>query len=151
MSKNASLYCLLGLVLGLGIGYFYAQARAGRAATNAYATFKMTELGEASERAQQAYKHEIIPVAIYAMSELADKLKAAEQTGTQYMSRQMLSFDLMLAHARLGKLYGQAGQTNLNAEHVAEALRYAKTGSNPAITNSAMLMDLVARIDKGAR
>lgn len=152
MSRNSWLYCIGYLVLGLIVGYFYAQARAGRAAANAYAAFEITDLGESAEHAQKAYEHDSVPVAIYAMTELLDKQKAAEQIGeTAFESRQMISIDLMLTHARLAKLYGEVGQTNLSRQHIAEALRYAKSDSNLAITNRDSLMVFVAKIDEGAK
>ena len=119
---------------------------------SAYAAFEITDLGESSERAQKAYEHESVPVAIYAMTELLDKQKTAEQVGeTAFESRHMISIDLMLTHARLAKLYSEAGQTNLSAQHFAEALRYARADSNLAVTNQNTLMDFVAKIDRGAK
>lgn len=100
----------------------------------------------------KAYEHESIPVAIHAMTELLDKQKIAEQAGeTAFLSRQMISIDLMLTHARLGKLYSETGQADLSAEHFTEALKYAKAHGNLGITNQEMLMNFVAQIDKGAR
>ncbi len=152
MSKHSWFYCIGCLVLGVIVGYFYAEARAGRAVANAYAAFEITGLGESSGHAQKAYEHESVPVAIYAMTELLDKQTAAEQVGeTAFESKRMISIDLMLTHARLAKLYSEAGQTNLNAQHLAEALRYARADSNLVITNEETLMDFVAKVDKGAR
>ena len=100
----------------------------------------------------KAYQHDSVPVAIYALTEVLDKQKVAEQFGeTPLLSKQMISIDLMLTHARLAKLYAEAGQTNLSAQHIDEALRYAKVDRNLEITNQDELMDFVAKIDKGAR
>jgi hypothetical protein len=152
MSKHSWLYCIGCLVLGLVVGYFYARASAGRVAANTFATLEFTELGESSERAMKAYQHDSVPVAIYALTEVLDRQKAAEQTGeTPLFSKQILSIDLMLTHARLAKLYAEAGQTNLSAQHFDEALRYAKLDSNLEITNQDELMGFLAKIDKGAR
>lgn len=152
MSKHSLLYCIGCLVLGLVVGYFYARASAGRVVANTFATLEFTDLGESSEHAMKAYQHDSVPVAIYALTEVLDKLKAAEQLGeTPLLSKQIISIDLMLTHARLAKLYAEAGQTNLSARHIDEALRYAKVDSNLEITNQDELMDFVAKIDKGAR
>jgi len=112
----------------------------------------MTDLGEFSGRAQKAYQHESLPVAIYALTELLDKQMAAEQIGeTAFMSKQVISIDLMLTHARLAKLYAEAGQTNSCEQHFIEALNCAKADSKLAITNRETLMDFLAKIDKGAK
>lgn len=151
MNKKSYYYCIGCLVVGLAVGYIYAWNRDGRVLAIAFATLEIKDLGETAERAQKAYHHESIPVAVYAMTELLDKQKAAEQIGqTAFMSRQMISIDLMLTHARLAKLYAEVGQTNLSAKHIEQALSYAKIDSKLTITNRVGLMDFVAKIDKGA-
>ncbi|HEX3889298.1 MAG TPA: hypothetical protein VHX90_00485, partial [Verrucomicrobiae bacterium] len=141
MCKKSCFYCIGCLVLGLAAGYFYAQVRAGHVIADTFATLEMTDLGESSERAQNAYQHESIPVAIYALTELLDKQKTAEQIGeTPFISRQIISIDLMLTHARLAKLYAEAGQTNLSVQHIDEALNYAKADNKLTITNQDELM-----------
>ena len=152
MSKKAWFCCGGFLIAGLAIGYVAAQVRDGGIIANTLACLEMTNLGESSERAQKAYQHESLPVAIYALTELLDKQKAAEQIGeTAFMSKQIISIDLMLTHARLAKLYTEAGQTNLSEQHFTEALNYAKADSKLTITNRETLMDFVAKIDKGTK
>jgi hypothetical protein len=152
MTKKSWLYCAGCLVVGLAVGYFYAQASAGRVVANTLASLEVVDLGEAENRAFQAYQHESIPVAIYSLSEYLEKLKAAEQAGaTPFVSSQILSIDMMLTHARLAKLYDQTGQTNLSEQHFSEALDCAKADSKLTITNRDALMEFVAKIDKGAK
>jgi|SRR5208282_1412001 len=152
MSKKSLFYCIACLLVGVAVGCFYTQARTGRVVANTFATLEFSDLGESSERAQNAYQHENAPVAIYALTEVLDKQKAAERIGeTAFISKQIISIDLMLTHARLAKLYAQVGQTNLSAQHIEEALDYARTDSKLAITNKDTLMDFVAKIDKGTR
>ena len=147
MNKHSLLYCIGCLVLGIVVGYFYSQARAGRAVANSIGYLQMMDLAQSEERAMQAYQHDSVPVAIYAMTELLNEQKAAEQNwGTAFPGKHIVSLDLMFTHARLAKLYAEAGQTNLSAEHIAEALQYDK-----GITNQDELMDFVSKVDKGVR
>jgi hypothetical protein len=149
MFKRSFFYCIVSLVLGLLAGYFYAEDRANRAAANAYAALQILDLGQSSEHAWKAYQHESKPVAIYALTELLDKQQAVGETS--FFSRQEISVDLILTHARLAKLYDDVGQTNLSALHITEALRYASANSNLAISNQDSLVDFVAKIDKGSK
>jgi hypothetical protein len=152
MTKKSWLCCGGCLVVGLAVGYFYAQASAGRVVANTFASLEMVDLGDSGNRAFQAYQHETIPVAIYSLSEYLDKLKAAEQAGeTPFVSSQILSIDMMLTHARLAKLYEQTGQTNLSEQHFSEALGCAKADGKLTIKNRDALLDFVAKIDKGAK
>ena len=153
MNKKAWFYCGSWLVVGLAIGYMAASASDGRAVSRAFATFRMTDLGEMEHRAFQAYQHESSLVGIYAQTEALDKLKDAKQYGlAPFMSAQMVSFDMMLTHARLAKLYAETGQTNLSAQHFADALTCAKeTDNGQGITNESALMELVTKIDKAVK
>jgi hypothetical protein len=151
MNKKSFFYCCGCLVVGLAVGYFYARVSAGSVVANTFALLNFTDLGETDERAFQAYQHDSAPVGIYALTEVLDKqTKAAQFGGKPFMNRRMISIDLMLTHARLAKLYDESGQTNLSEQHVVEALNCAKEWS-PFITNKIILMDIVAKIDKGAK
>jgi hypothetical protein len=152
MNKKSWIYCCGCLIIGLAVGYLYAQASAGHGVANTFALLKFTDLAETEDRAFQAYQHESSPVGIYALSEALDMEKAAEKAGaTRFVSSQMLSIDMMLTHARLAKLYEQTGQTNLSERHFSEALDCAKADSKLTMTNRDTLMDFVAKIDKGAK
>ena len=65
MSKKAWIICGGCLIAGLVIGYFMALAQAGKTIADTLAILQMTETGQASDRAFQAYQHESSPVAIY--------------------------------------------------------------------------------------
>jgi hypothetical protein len=156
MTKEAWFFCgggvIAGLVAGMAIGDIAAQTGAGRGAANMFQTLKFTELGDSENRAYQAYQHESIPVAIYALSVSLDKMKEAAQIGeTRLLSKEILATDLMLTHARLAKLYEQTGQSDVAAQHLNEALNYAKAGRQTWITNRDSLMNFVAKLDKVAR
>lgn len=153
MSKEASSFCCIAcLALGLLTGYLFMREREGRAAADTLAALTLKDLGESSERAQKAYEHAGVPVAIYAMTELLDKQKAVEEYGgNALISTQMISIDLILTHGRLAKLYGETGASNLCAQHVAEALRYAQSDRNLGVTNRDTLMDFVAKTDNAAK
>ena len=150
MSKKAWLNCIGCLIVGFAIGYFYAQAVIGKHIADYYASINLIVLGESGNRAYRAYQHESSSVAIYALAENLDKLKQAEDIGeTPFISKQILSIDLMLTHARLAKLYAETGQTNLSSQHIVEALDYAKSGGKfSEITNQAALMEMLAKFDK---
>jgi hydroxyethylthiazole kinase-like sugar kinase family protein len=114
MSKKAWIICSGCLIAGLVIGYFVALAQAGSTIANTLAILQLTETGQASDRAYQAYQHESSPVAIYAFTEALDRLKTAEDYGaTPIYTKQMMAFDGLMLHGRLAKLYLTAGQTNL--------------------------------------
>jgi hypothetical protein len=152
MNKKSWVYCCGYLIIGLAVGYLYAQASAGRVVANTFALLKFTDLAEEEDRAFRAYQHESNSVGIYALSKALDMEKEAEQFGeTPYINKHILSIDMMLTHARLAKLYDQAGQTNLSEQHFIEAGNCAKADSNLTITNREELMDFVAKIDKGAK
>ena len=124
MSKKAWIICGGCLVAGLVIGYFAAMARYGSTIANTLAILQLTEMGQASDRAYQAYQHESSPVAIYALTEALDRLKTAEDFGaTPIYTEQMMAFDGSTLHGRLARLYLTAGQTNLCEQQVADALK----------------------------
>jgi hypothetical protein len=150
MSKKAWICCGGCLVIGLVIGYFVAVARDGSTIANLLATLQLTETGEASDRAFQAYQHESSLVAIYALSEALDRLKAAEDFGaTPIYTRRMMTLDELMLRARLARLCLAAGQTNSCEQQVAEALKCAQdVPACRAITNQAALMELIAKADK---
>ncbi len=156
MSKNAtfflSLGCLLlGLVVGIAGTYLVIMPRYTKRAAEMFFTAEAYKLGEAAERSFHAYKHESKPVAIYALSEYLLALKKAEDIpeNVRLVNDRGFYLDLMLAHARLGRLYAETEQTNLSGEHFSEALRCARE-PNQAITNQASLLEFVDRIDRNA-
>ena len=157
MSKDAWLFCGVGLVAGLiagvAISDFAGHASANAGGSQMFNTLKFTELASSEQRAFEAYKRESAPVAIYALSESLDKMKEAEQYGeSSLLTKQVLADDMILAHARLAKLYNQTGETNLAARHFAEALRCSKeSGRSTWFTNRDALMQFVAKIDNGAK
>ena len=157
MSKQAWLFCgagfVAGLVAGIAIADFAGHASEGAGATQMFSTLKFTELASSEERAFEAYKHQSPPIAIYALSESLDKMKEAEQYGEgPLLNKQILGDEMILAHARLAKLYTQTGETNLAARHFAEALRNAKeSGRSSWFTNRDTLMQFVAKIDSVAK
>jgi len=153
MSKKAWIICGGCLIAGLVIGYFMALAQAGKTIADTLAILQMTETGQASDRAFQAYQHESSPVAIYAFTEALDRLKTAEDYGaTPIYTKQMMAFDGLMLHGRLARLYLVTGQTNLSEQHISDALMCAKDiPACRAITNQVALMELVAKADKGAK
>lgn len=153
MNNKAYLfYSASCLMVGLAIGYLAARVKDGNAAANAYQSFKFIDLAESQERAFEAYQRESPAVAIYSMNEALDKLEDAKRFGlSPFMNQRMIAFDLMLTHARLTRLYTETDQTNRSAQNLAEALGYAKTDSNLAITNESTLMDFVAKIGRNVK
>ena len=153
MNKKAWICCGGCLIAGLVIGYFVAMARDGSTIANMLAILQLTETGQAGDRAFQAYQHEGAPVGIYALTEALDRLKAAEDfDATPIYTKQMMAFDGLMLHGRLARLYLTAGQTNLSEQHISDALMCAKDiPACRAITNQVVLMELIAKADKGAK
>ena len=152
MSKKAWICCGGCLIAGVVIGYCVAMAKYGNTLANTLACLEMTQSGVATDRAFEAYQHESIPVAIYALAEALDRLKTAEDFGvTPYMTKQTMAFDGLMLHGRLAKLYMVIGQTNLSEQQVSGAIICAKDiPACRAITNQVALMKLIAKADKGA-
>ena len=149
MSKKAWILCGGCLIAGLAVGYIMAMARYGSTVANVLATLQLTETGQASDRAFQAYQHESRSVAIYAFNEALDRLKTAEDFGpTPIYPKSMMALDGVMLHGRLARLYLAAGQTNLCDQQVADALMCAQdVQACRAITNQATLMELIAKAD----
>lgn len=119
---------------------------------NAYSSLKFIDLADSEQRAFEACRHESPPIAIYALNEALNRLEEAKHFGASpFMSEPMVALDLMLTHARLARLYSETGQTNLSSSHLAEALSYAKTRSNLAITNESTLMDFVSKVGENVK
>lgn len=143
---------IVGLALGVGGTYVAMTHYAATRAAETLVGVEQLKLGEASERAHHAYRHENKPVAIYAMSQYVNQLKQAEALPehSRLSSDRMLAFDLTLAHGRLAKLYAETGDTNLSAHYLAEALVYAKRSPAAGITNQEDLAELILRLDRQA-
>ena len=154
MSKKAYLIAfgcfIVGVLLGVGGGMAYW----GKQTAQGLALMKEMEIAQYGERAFAAYQHESLQVAIYALSQYLDLLAETEELAGEhavFMTKHGINFDTMLAHARLAKVYSAAGQLDRSTQHVAKALERASREQRPGgITNEAMLMEIVARIDKGA-
>jgi hypothetical protein len=150
MSKKAWIVCGGSLIAGLVIGYLVAMERDGSTIATMLAIQQLTETGQASDRAFQAYQHESSPVAIYALTEALDRLKTAEDFGaTPIYPKPMMAFDGLMLHGRLARLYLTTGQTSSCEQQVADALKCAQDiPACRAITNQAALMKLIAKADR---
>jgi hypothetical protein len=137
-----------GLLLGIGLTYFFSTAHCGKQIEDTLALIKDIETVGTGHRAFEAYKHNSPPVAIYALNLYLDSLKKAEEMGGGLLTGGDLSFTVMLAHARLAKVYAESGQFDLSTQHVAIALaRATQDRKFRAITNAASLAEIVARLD----
>jgi hypothetical protein len=144
---------LLGLVLGIVGTYLVIVPHYTKMAAQTFFTAEGYKLGEDAQRSFYAYKHEIKPVAIYALSEHLLALKKAKDIpeNARLLNDRGLYLELMLTHARVAKLYAETEQTNLSAEHLSEALKCAeKAGDGLVITNQTSLQAMVERIDRNA-
>jgi hypothetical protein len=149
-----SLGCLLlGVMLGIAGTYLVIMPHCTKMASRTFFTSEAYKLGEDAQRSFHAYKHESKPVAIYALSEHLAALKKAKDIpeNARLLNDRGLYLELMLAHARVAKLYAETEQTNLSAEHFSEALKCAaEAGDGAAITNQISLQATVDRIDRNA-
>lgn len=145
---------IVGLLLGVGGAFFCGGVYSGKKIAEGLALFKEMEIAEFGQRAFAAYQHESPPVAIYALSQYLDKLKKMEELAGEkavFTTKSGINFDTMLTHARLAKVYAAAGQSDRSSQHIFEALRRAGRDQRlGSISNEAMLMEVLDRIDKGA-
>jgi hypothetical protein len=156
MSKKAyliSIGCfIVGLLLGVGGTYFFVMAHWGRVTADGLALLKEGEIAESGQEAFAAYRHESKPVAVYALTQYLETLKQGEEIGSGnpvFMSKTGINNYLMLTHGRLAKIYTELGQSDLSAQHVAEALRCASQDQHlRGITNQATLTAILARVDQ---
>lgn len=156
MSKKTFLVgfgcCVLGLAFGIGGTYVAMRLHSTKHAAKTLSAVEQMKLGEESERAHHAYRHESKPVAIYALSQYVKQLKQVEEMpdNPHLMTGRMLAFDLTLAHARLARLYAETGETNLSAQHLTHALAYAQKSPAAGITNQTGLAELIDKLDRQA-
>lgn len=121
MNRRTWLYCGGCLVALLAIGYIVAAARDSH--------------------------HSAIRTQARGLAELESSLEHV-QAGSQ--REQMIIWEIAVSHVHLSKLYAEIGQTNLSAQHIAEALIYAKKWQGACrITNESELMEGVAAWDRG--
>jgi len=160
MSKRAyfvSIGCfVVGLLLGVGGTYFFGMAYWGKQTADGLVMIKQAELAESGEKAFDAYQHESQPIAIYALSRYLASLKEMEdQIGSEnpvLLTKMDVHFDMMLTHARLAKVYAAMGQPELSRQQLADALQCASQEHKlQTITNQAVLAEILARVDKGAK
>lgn len=138
-------------MLGIAGTYLIIMPHCTKMASRTFFTAEAYKLGEDAQRSFDAYKHESKPVAIYALSEHLLALKKAKEIpeNARLLNDRGLYLDLMLTHARVGKLYAETEQTNLSAQHFSEALKCAKeAGDGASITNQTSLQEMVDRLDR---
>jgi len=115
---------MLGLILGI-IG---TAVLIGKVAAEGVVLMKAGELAASGEQADNAYQHESRAVAIYALSQYLTTLKEDEglvadmpEHSKAPINKLDVRFGMIMTHGRLAQLYDEAGQTNLGAQHLAEA------------------------------
>ena len=114
---------------------------------------EVLRVGEASKRAQRAYRHETKPAGINALSDLLMELQKAETMPgyTNLIPNDALVMDIVLTHFRLAKLYAAEGQTNPSMRHIFEALTCSQGLSDRyGLTNQTRWLEFVDRIDRTA-
>jgi hypothetical protein len=159
MSKNTYLFCvacfLAGLLLGVVGSIRFAATYWGKQVAYGLTVVKEKEVFEAEQRAFEAYQHETPLVAIYALNQYLAALKKAEVDvghGSVLMTKRSINSGLIFTHARLAKVCAEAGQSDISAQHAAEALRCAGQDSDfRFITNRATLSEVLSGVDKGAK
>ncbi len=140
---------LVGLFVGMVIGYFGEMVYAAAQFTRTFAFERETELNESGARAFKAYQRESAPVAVYALTQDVATLRMEEEPNAAATQFQMeVERRLTLDHTRLAKLLAVNGATTESANQVALALKCAqKSGRFATITTEAQLTDLVADCD----
>jgi hypothetical protein len=155
MPRGLAFGCFVqGLALGAAGTHIVTSGCSGTRAVDAAVREQFRKVAEASERAGAACRHGSKPVAIYAQSQLLIELNRAGESPryVSFLPEGAILFDMMLAHARLAKLYGEMHQSELSTQQVAQALECANRARNcSTITNWTDLAELVERIDHNAR
>ena len=159
MSKSTYLFCvgcfLAGLLFGVVGAIRFAATYWGKQAAYGLAVIKEKDVFAAEQRAFEAYQHETPLVAIYALNQYLAALRKAEVDvghGSVLMTKRSLNCDLIFTYARLAKACAEAGQSDISAQHAAEALRCASQDSDfQFITNRAKLSEVLAGVDKGTK
>ncbi|MGA2241245.1 MAG: hypothetical protein ABSH11_04315 [Verrucomicrobiota bacterium] len=151
MSKKAYLISIGCFILGLVLGAIVTIAYSGKVAAEGIFLTRAAELAASSERADDAYQHESRPVAIYALSQHLATLKADEELGANPLTDKLgISIEMIMTHGQLAQLYDELGQTNISAQHVVEALRYARDSGTPVwVTNQTALAKFVGKPGTG--
>jgi len=82
-------------------------------------------------------------------------LKQAEEFANDnsvFMTKSGIKVDAILTHARLAKVYAAAGQNELRAQEIAEALKIAREDRTfQTFTNESALAEFVKHVDENAR
>jgi hypothetical protein len=128
----------IGLATGLAAMFFYQTGARGTYA-HEYADSHLDYY--LKTRAQMSYGTEEKHAAIYALSEYLRNVGELKRKQYSYFEMSGDPVNLMEAHARLARLYADAGEPELSAQHAAQAIRFAgDTGRSYSMTNTATVL-----------
>ena len=134
-------WMFMGLVIGFAFTFYY---QVGVRAKYAREHSEMDLDYYLNRMAMRAYAVESRPVAIYALSEYLANAETLTGKPRSYFVTTAEPFWMVRAHGMLAKLYADNGETNLSAQHLDLALRFARAaGSYPNVTNQAALWELI--------
>lgn len=123
------------LVLGIGIGVILGagltMAYMGYTAATGMMMVQDAALFSMGESAREAYFHQPREVAVWALEKyIADLDEAIDQRRPAKAENSFLllnpEMELTFSHTRLGKLYGQMGNTEKSQSHLDQALVHGK-------------------------
>lgn len=136
---------LFGLIIGSTIIYIRATTRL-RHYRDIFDLYQAAEYALAAQDASHAYYEESRPVAIYALSQQVLKLEQEEKDDRNpFVSDKDVPMGMVITHGRLAKLYAEAGETNLEAQNVAQALIWGKKTNRWHFTNEMQLTNWIAK------
>ena len=143
----------LPLVVSFGLGMassaWLATAWSGTATHDVVWMMQLGEVANERDRCQQAYRKEEAAVAIWALNHYVDLLQSLEGRPGKPSQRSLdVRFELLLAHARLAKLYRDRHHMEASDEHAVKALSYVDDRFKDRIVNREELFRFLGRIDE---
>jgi hypothetical protein len=138
MLKKIGLIILI-LLVGFGLGWLSNMVYSGYYTARGMFLLQEADLCELGMAAEDAYFHQSPEIAVWALEHYCTAVeKVWEQRASATEDKKPFTlltsdFDLIYAHTRLGKLYGQMGNAEKSQLHFDQALTHAKAANRKTI------------------
>ena len=154
--KKTIIFTLLGLVIGLAIGFIMAIAFFGHTMASGMFMFQEKEVFAMEEAAIQAYYKEPSEVAVWALENYIKTLNRLEEerSSTEVENPYLLlspAQSLIFTHARLGELYKKLGNVEKSRYNFERAMSNIENPMLKVIKTEEDLVALIHRLDKEIR
>jgi tetratricopeptide (TPR) repeat protein len=144
---------ILCLAIGCGLGVVFSISYMGRTLAIGMFTLQEKEIFNMGEAAEDAYYNEPNEVAVWALlnyiktlNELKEERRPAKVKSPYFVLSP--DTDLVFAHARLGKLYKQMGNTEKSQYHFEKAIFYSKDAGPKSIKTQEDCLMMLDCLDK---